>query len=78
MAQTVRNRQNRSTGKSEYRKSVSRSAYAVSYTHLGLLPDEGKSMIESAGLTVRNISEVYNEDESLHGKICGLSYSVGT
>ena len=45
---------------------------------MGLLPDEGKSMIESAGLTVRNISEVYNEDESLLGKICGLSYSVGT
>ena len=32
MAQTVRNRQNRSTGKSEYRKSVSRSAYVAGNT----------------------------------------------
>ena len=45
---------------------------------LGLLPEEGKSTVEAAGLTVRNITEVYNEDESLLGKVCGLSYSVGT
>ena len=32
MAQTVRSRQSRSTGKSEYRRSVSRSAYVAGNT----------------------------------------------
>ena len=45
---------------------------------LGMLPDEGKSTLEAAGLTVRNVTEVNDDDETMIGKIIRLSYSVGT
>lgn len=44
----------------------------------GMLPEDAKSTLEALGLTLRNIDEVYNSDETLIGKVCGQSYSVGT
>lgn len=44
---------------------------------MGMLPDEAKAILEASGLTVRNVEEVYNADETLIGRICYQSYSVG-
>ena len=45
---------------------------------LGMLPDEAKATLEAAGLTVRNVEEVSDDDETMIGKVIRLSYSIGT
>lgn len=44
----------------------------------GMLPEEAKSTLEALGLTLRNIDEIHNSDESLLGRVVGQSYSIGT
>ena len=45
---------------------------------LGMLPDEARTTLEAAGLTVRNVEEVSDDDETMIGKVIRLSYSIGT
>ena len=45
---------------------------------LGMLPDEAKATLEAAGLTVRNVEEVSDDDETMVGRVISLSYSIGT
>ena len=45
---------------------------------LGMLPDEAKATLEAAGLTVRNVEEVSDDDETMIGRVIRLSYSIGT
>ena len=44
----------------------------------GMLPEDARTTLEAAGLTVGNVVEVNHSDESLIGKVCNQSYSVGT
>ncbi len=44
----------------------------------GMLPEDARTTLEALGLTLRNVDEIYNNDEALLGKVVGQSYSVGT
>lgn len=44
----------------------------------GLLPEDARTTLESAGLVLGSLTEVNHDDEALIGKICEQSYSVGT
>ena len=45
---------------------------------LGMLPDEARATLEAAGLTVRNVEQVSDDDETMIGRVIRLSYSIGT
>ena len=44
---------------------------------LGMLPDEAQATLEAVGL-VGKVEEVSDDDETMVGKVIGLSYSIGT